>query len=177
MSELQASSELPLATARVASSIPGRLRLRLPATPAGRSMLAAVAAALAGDDDLLVAESRPRSGSLVIHYDPARSVDVWVRLRGLGLQVPDAPAGAAPEPVDPGARVITAVRRLDALVPRVAAGHDLRTLVPLTYGLLAARQFLRGEQRLTEAPWYVLAWYASETFQKAQRSRAGGNDG
>lgn len=176
MSEVQASSELPLATARVASSTPGRLRLRLPATPAGRSMLAAAAADLVGHEDPLVVESRPRSSSLVIHYDPAHSVDVWVRLRTLGLQIPDSPAGATPAPVDPPTRVIAAVRGLDALVPRVAAGHDLRTLVPLTYGLLAARQFFRGKQRLTEAPWYVLAWYASETFQKAQRSR-GGNDG
>lgn len=175
MSEVQAASELPLATARVASSIPGRLRLRFPATPAGRGMLSAAAADLAGHDPLIV-ESRPRSGSLVLHYDPAHGVDVWGRLRGLGLHIPDAPASRSQPSVDPSARVITAVRGLDALVPRVAAGHDLRTLVPLTYGLLAARQFLRGEQRLTKAPWYVLAWYASETFQKAQRSR-GGNDG
>lgn len=166
----------PLAGASVASSVPGRLRLRLPATPAGRNLLAAAAAELAAHGELLVADPRPRSGSLVVRYDPAHSVDVWVRLRALGLQVPDAPAGGSAPPVDPSTRVMTAVSGLDALVPRVAAGHDLRTLVPLTYGLLAARQFFRGEQRLTEAPWYVLAWYASETFQKAQRSR-GGNDG
>lgn len=176
MSEVQAASELPLATAQVASSVPGRLRLRLPATPAGRNLLAAAAAELSAHGELLAAEARPRSGSLVVHYDPAHSVDVWVRLRALGLQVPDGAASGSREPVDPSVRVVTAVRGLDALVPRVAAGHDLRTLVPLTYGLLAARQFVRGEQRLTKAPWYVLAWYASETFQKAQRSR-GDNDG
>jgi hypothetical protein len=175
MSEVQAASDLPLAAARIAGSVPGRLRLRLPATAAGRSRLVAAAADLGAHDDLLVAEPRPRSGSLVVRYDPARSVDVWVRLRALGLQFPDVPPSASP-PIDPSTRVMAALRGLDALVPRVAAGHDLRTLVPLTCGLLAARQFVRGEQRLAQAPWYVLAWYASETFQKAQRSR-GGNDG
>lgn len=176
MSEVQAASGLPLASAQVASSVPGRLRLRLPATPAGRNYLATAAAALSEHGELLAADARPRSGSLVVRYDSAHTVDVWVRLRALGLQVPDASEGASVSSVDPSMRVMAAVRGFDALVPRVAAGHDLRTLVPLTYGLLAARQFMRGEQRLHDAPWYVLAWYASESLHKAQRSR-GDNDG
>lgn len=176
MSEVQRTSELPLATARVVSSVPGRLRLRLPATAEGRDRLTEAAGDLEAHGDLLIADVRARSGSLVIRYDPAHSVDVWVRLRELGLQVPDAPDDAGTAVVDPATRVMTALKGLDAVVPRAAAGHDLRTLVPLTYGLLAARQFIRGEQRLHEAPWYVLAWYAAESFQKAQRSR-GGNDG
>lgn len=176
MSEVQRTSELPLATARLASSVPGRLRLRLPATGEGRDRLTAAAGELEAHAELLTADVRPRSGSLVIRYDPVDSVDVWVRLRELGLPVRDAPDDAATAVLDPSTRVMTALKGLDAVVPRVAAGHDLRTLVPLTYGVLAARQFLRGEQRLSEAPWYVLAWYASETFQKAQRSR-GDNDG
>ena len=176
MSEVQLSSASPLATARVVSLVPGRLRLRLPTTPAGRGALAAAAEELAAHGDLLVAESRPRSASLVVSYDPGRTVDVWVRLRELGLQVPDAPVGSAVEAVDPGLRVMTAVKALDAAVPRFTAGHDLRTLVPLGFGMLALRQLVRGEQRLQKAPWYVLAWYASESFQKAQRSR-GNTDG
>ena len=176
MSEVQVSSALPLATARVVSLVPGRLRLRLPTNAAGRSSLAAASEELAAHGDLLVAESRPRSASLVVSYDPGRTVDVWVRLRALGLQVADAPVGASIEARDPGLRVMTAVKALDAVVPRFTAGHDLRTLIPLTYGLLAVRQLVRGEQRLQNAPWYVLAWYASESFQKAQRSR-GDTDG
>ncbi len=101
---------------------------------------------------------------------------MWVRLRQLGLQIPDAASGEAVASVEPSVRVMTALRGLDAIVPQVAAGHRLRTLVPLTYGLLAARQFVRGEQRLADAPWYMLAWYASQSFQKTQRWR-GDNDG
>ncbi len=166
----------PLASARIASSVPGRLRLRLPTTSAGRTALAAATAELGAHGELLVAESRPRSASLVVSYDPGRTVDVWVRLRELGLRIPDAPVGASVEARDPGSRVMTAAKALDAVVPRFTSGHDLRTLIPLTYGLLAARQLVRGEQRLQNAPWYVLAWYASESFQKAQRSR-GDTDG
>ena len=176
MSEVQATSDLPLAGARVASSVPGRLRLRLPPTFGGRDRLAAAASALAGDGEQVVADARPRSASLIVRYDSAHTVDLWVRLRELGLDVPDAAGDAAGGAIDPSTRVVAAVRGLDGIVPRVAAGHDLRTLIPLTYGLFAARQFLRGEQRLPNAPWYVLAWYAAESFQKAQRSR-GGNDG
>ena len=176
MSEVQAASERPLAAAQVASSVPGRLRLRLPATPAGRSLVAAAAAELGAHGELLAVDSRPRSGSLVVHYEPARAVDVWVRLRALGLEVPESRNEPTTAAVDPSTRVLTAARGLNAVVPRFAGGHDLRTLIPVTYGLLAARQFVRGDQRLAEAPWYILAWYAAETFQMAKRSR-GDNDG
>ena len=176
MSEVQARSARPLATARVASLVPGRLRLRLPVNAEGREALAAAAGDLADHAGLLVAEPRPRSGSLLVHYDPANSVDVWVRLRDLGLEIADSSGAGSAMAVDPSARVLTAVGALDAVVPRLAAGHDLRTLIPLTYGLLAVRQLVRGEQRLKDAPWYLLAWYASESFRKTQHSR-GDNDG
>ncbi len=38
--------------------------------------------------------------------------------------------------------------------------------MPLGLGLLSVRQALRGPDRLGDAPWYLLAWYASETFFK-----------
>lgn len=174
MADTRPTNELPLALARVASSIPGRVRLRLPANAAGRSAVTAAATDLAGHGDLLVARARPKAGSLIVEYDPARSDQAWARLHELGLADASAPGATRPPVADPSTRVTTAVSRLDALVAR-RAGHDLRTLVPLGLGMLGLRQLARGEQRLADAPWYVLAWYASETFQKHHRSRGDGN--
>ena len=164
----------PLSDARVASSIPGRLRLRLPATPEGRSRLSAAAAELAGDPESLIVHLKPASASLVVEYDPAGATSVWSRLRGLGL--PGSETESSPAVTDPGNRVIAAAGVLDAQVTRRTHGHGLRTLIPIGFGMLAARQLLRDTERIGDAPWYMLAWYASETFQKMQIPK-GGTDG
>lgn len=175
MSRDDAGPPASLATARVASTIPGRLRLRLPSSAAGRRQLAAAAAELAGDRESLVVHPRPASASLVIEYDPARADQVWSRLRALGLPAAES-WDASPTVTDPATRVISAAASLNQQVARRTHGHELRSLIPIGYGMLAARQLLRGTQRIGDAPWYVLAWYASETFQKLQ-TRKGGIDG
>lgn len=160
----------PLSKARVASSIPGRLRLRLPMTADGRYRLAAAAAELSGDPDSLIVHPRPASAGLVVDYDPAGADRVWSRLRGLGL--PATETESSPGATDPATRVIAAAGVLEEQVARATHGHELRTLIPIGYGMLAARQLLRGRQRIGDAPWYVLAWYASETLHKLQTSRS-----
>lgn len=171
-----AGSAGSLATARIASSVPGRLRLRLPADAEGRNRLAAAAADLSGDRDLLAAHPRPTSTSLVVEYDPARVDDVWSRLRALGVSESAGPLGSSSAVTDPATRVSAAASGINDQVLRRTHGHDLRSLIPIGYGMLAVRQLLRGKQRIGDAPWYVLAWYASETFQKLQTPK-GGTDG
>ncbi len=159
----------PLAAARVVSATPGRLRVRLPAG-AGSDGLAAVMDALGGRVEVTRVEARWRTGSVVVEYDPAAVEAVWGVLGELGLPTATRVAGSA----DPeAARVLGALTRANDLVARRTGGTDLRTLVPVGLGMLALRQLLRGEQRLADAPWYVLAWYASETFQKFHAQHRG----
>lgn len=48
---------------------------------------------------------------------------------------------------------------------------DLRVLVPFFLGLLALRQVLnKNSPRLRLAPWYMLAWYAFDSFMQLNRS-------
>ena len=176
MPEVDAGSVASLSTAQVVSSIPGRLRLRLPTDARGRVQLAAAAAELSGDRDLLAAHLRPASTSLVIEYDPIRADAVWTRLRALGLPASAGSGESSAAVTDPSARVLMAASGLNHQVLRRTHGHDLRSLIPIGYGMLAVRQLLRGKQRIGDAPWYVLAWYASETFQKMQTQK-GGTDG
>jgi hypothetical protein len=43
---------------------------------------------------------------------------------------------------------------------------DLRTLAPLGLGAIALRQLLIKGLQLEDIPWYVLAWYAFDSFVK-----------
>ena len=174
MTRADETGQAPLATARVASAAPGRLRLRLPAGPEGRDRLAAAADALAGRVEVIRAEARWRTGSLVVEYDPAAVEAVWSVLVELGLARPVATASRPAPGADPdAARVLAALSRANDLVARRTHGPDLRTLVPVGLGMLALRQLVRGKQRLADAPWYVLAWYASETFQRFHAQQRG----
>lgn len=43
---------------------------------------------------------------------------------------------------------------------------DLQLLVPVGFGAIALRQFLTKGLQLDDIPWYVLAWYAFDSFIK-----------
>jgi hypothetical protein len=45
---------------------------------------------------------------------------------------------------------------------------DLRTLLPVGLGALAVREVLSG--RAVAAPWYVLAWYAFDSFTRFRQA-------
>jgi hypothetical protein len=168
----------PLATARVISWVPGRMRLRLTAGAASAVRLNAAVEALNDDSAVSAATPHWQTGSLLIRYDPSDFERLSSTLARLGLDL-KATTGtaAASRGVEPGARVGRAVVAANGLVGRRAGGNDLRTLVPLGFGLLALRQFVRDDQRLSDAPWYLLAWYASETFQKFHKPAKGDIDG
>ena len=58
---------------------------------------------------------------------------------------------------------------VDRATVRATGGHDLRLLVPMGFAVLSLRQLRRGDQRLRDAPWYLLGWYAFESFTKLQQ--------
>lgn len=147
---------------RVASAVAGRLRLR-GVGRLGHEQLAAVAEAMGSWPEIRSAQMRPQSGSLIVSFDPAHASNVADGLQALGVD----PRAKAPAPRrDPATTVAGAVSGANREVARRLDGVDLRTLVPLGLGLLAARRAVRADDRLADAPWYVLAWYASETFLK-----------
>lgn len=145
--------------ARVVSVVPGRIRLRA-VDARGSLRLASVAEELSICAEVTSVDLRARSASLVVCFDPAHAGAVSERLRSLGID-PHAVVASTPSP-GPAA----AAASVNRAVERRLGGADLRLLVPLGLGLLAARRALRGEERLGDAPWYVLAWYASETLWK-----------
>ena len=148
---------------RVASAVPGRIRLRA-IDPAGHRRIASLADEVGAWDEVASVDLRPRSGSVVIRFGADQDSAVSERLLSIGVQppagVPDGP------PAEPATVIAAAAASANRTIGRRLDGTDLRVIVPLGLGLLAARRALRGEERLADAPWYVLAWYASETFWK-----------
>ena len=153
---------------RLASAVPGRIRLQ--GEPLRQERLASVADELRTWPQVMAVDLRTRSASIVIRFDPEHLTVVADGLLALGVAV-DADVRRVPRSA---ATVIAdaAATGNDRLGQRLG-GTDARVLIPLGLGLLAARRSLRGNERLADAPWYVLAWYASETFWKFHGGTSG----
>jgi hypothetical protein len=111
---------------------------------------------------------------LLIRYDSDR-VDL-AELAGLAraadaivLDVQEPRAEAADEhPHSSLARQVSArFGGWDRRLRRGTGGRvDLKMLVPITFGTLAVRQIILTSGSLAPIPWYVLLWYAFDSYVK-----------
>jgi hypothetical protein len=153
------------AQAIVVSAIPGRVRFKLTGTWRAAEGLRRAGEALEELSGVSVAKVSERTGSVVVRYEPGAVglEELGRRLSALGLELRSAPSTAPPSAAG---RVTTGARALDGLVQRGTGGLELRLLVPVALGLMAARQALVTRHELRRAPWYVLGWYAFDSFLK-----------
>ena len=156
---------------RVASAVPGRVRLQ--GDPSRGAVLADLADELGTWPHVTAVELRERSSSIVLRFAPEDHPAVADGLHELGVDLRSGSAAASASPPEVIAAAAGAGNR--AIGQRLG-GTDLRTLVPLGLGLLAARRAMRSDERLADAPWYVLAWYATETFWKFHGGAAAARD-
>jgi heavy-metal-associated domain-containing protein len=151
--------------ARVAHSIPGRLRVRFEPREADPEVLAALLAQLSHRPGVRSARYNPASGSVVVEYDPGALSEA--ALMG-ALPVVPAPAARETEVPTTSTPAARAVSRgwweADAFLARASGGRmDMKLLLPLALALLAVRQLvLQGE--LGAAPWHALLWYSYNLF-------------
>ena len=161
-----------MTTSTVAHSVPGRMRVRVMGTQAERRK--AVRAAERELGDRAEVQSDERTGSLLITYppeelDPATIVDLLREADStFAALVPPSLEEAVRRPISTVAQGIenrfTSANRsvLDA-----TAGHvDLRVLFPIALSGLAMRQLAREGVGLRSVPWYVLAYYAFDSYVK-----------
>jgi hypothetical protein len=105
------------------------------------------------------------TGSVTIYFAQKRGglEDVFSCLREGGIVVSDVPS----QPATAAARLTSSMAALNRRVNLATEGSlDLRFLLPLFLAALALRQFFSGGPRLNTAPWYILAWYAFDSFMK-----------
>jgi hypothetical protein len=68
---------------------------------------------------------------------------------------------------DAAKNFVHSISELNAELSRMTNGAaDLRVILPVGLGLFAIRQLIRQGWKLDEIPWYILAWYAVDTFVK-----------
>jgi len=159
----------------VAHSSPGRLRLRLSNASIESGAAAEVITAFDEQSGVLSARLNEAARSIVVHFDElATSVDAMMASlqdRGVSLRVVQATASQSvpPRRTNFSAWVSGNARSADErLLLASGGGVDLRTLLPVTLGILAVREILAG--RVGAAPWYTLAWWAFDSFLKVRAS-------
>jgi hypothetical protein len=159
---------------RVAHAVPGRVRIKLDPRALAEERGAHLQRALLALPDVEEIRMTPRTGSVVVVYDPD-ALDT----RGLIARVRKARLLDIDPPVDdlygvqqvPLSETARGIRRtfsgVNAQLSEITAGRwDLRSVVPFALGALALRQLVANPGIIGTAPWYVLAWYAFDSFWK-----------
>jgi hypothetical protein len=154
----------PIST-KVVSSTPGRLRLRVAHSHRQPEKIQRIANALLANPHITQVKTNVHHGSIVINHDgqDGSLENVLATLKDLGIIFADVSEGNT----EAAAGVSSAVVDLNQRVKQSTHGaFDLRILFPLGLASLSLRQLLNKGLQLEAIPWYVLAWYAFDSFIK-----------
>ncbi len=156
----------------IVSHAPGRVRLRVSHAHRTPQQMKQIAAQLEAHPDVSDVRTNVKTGSIVVHHKRENSSReaVYSTLKDLGIIFNHVTHGES----DAGAEVANAFADLNQRVADATDGRvDLRFLVPLGLGTLAVRQLLVKGLQLEIVPWYVLAWYAFDSFIKLHYTHKG----
>lgn len=151
----------PIST-KVVSSTPGRLRLRVAHSHRQPEKMQRIAKALSANSHINQVKTNVHHGSIVINHDGSLE-NVLATLKDLGIIFADITEGNT----EAAAGVSSAVVDLNQRVKQSTHGaFDLRILFPVGLASLSVRQLFNKGLQLEVIPWYVLAWYAFDSFIK-----------
>lgn len=163
---LPATISLPISL-RILSQTPERIRVRLPDDCREPDVMEQIVQALQQVvPQIRQTKINPQTGSLTLYLDPgsATGAELLGPLEALGLIAIASESSELP----------SASRQLTGLMASwnqrvnqwTEGSADLRFLVPMTFAILAFRRFVMNGSGLKSAPWYILAWYAFDSFMK-----------
>ncbi len=170
--KLPSLEDLPLPIhIQILSNTPGRIRLRISPPQRQQSVMNYIASTikefLPQIDELRI---NLRTGSITIYYrgDIDNFAEVINTLEDFGVILnDDVPLGKS----QAAAAIANVFAYLNQRVGQTTHGSvDLRLLFSLLLAVLALRQWLAKGPALKSAPWYVLAWYAFDSFLKLNNS-------
>jgi hypothetical protein len=167
--------------AHVSHHIPGRMRVKVPGGKGQPHVLQQIQQSLAPMPGIQRVEVNPATGSVLIHYDPARHEAFHTQLAAhgthadlLALQPPeltDIEATAAKLEADAeflashsevARRVIEVVKQLDTGIKRATNNNvDLKVLVPLGLALYA---FMKAGTEAVTPLWVTLGIFSFHAF-------------
>ena len=156
---------------QVISNTPGRIRVRVVQQHREQQIMAEIASALKTFfGQIEQVRTNTKTGSITIYYsgDSESFTETLTTLQDLGIIIIDAPMDQSQAAV----AVKNAIANLNQRFNQATAGTvDLRFLFPLVLGILALRQALTKSPGLKTSPWYVLAWYAFDSFIKLNNTK------
>ncbi len=156
----------------IVSSTPSRTRLRVSQKRRNPQEMKQIANALEASPEVHEVRANVQTGSIVVYHAPhSRILDnLCATLKDLGVILSNVAEVEVPEmqgKSEVASDLTSAVADLNQRVGLATNGViDLRMLIPLGLGALAIRQGLRNGWLIEAAPWYVLAYYAFDSFIK-----------
>ncbi len=150
---------------QVVSNTPRRLRLRIAQLHRQPRQMQRLVTSLEAHPNVHQVKSNIHHGSILIHHDgkDGSLENVFSKLWDLGVIFEDITEGKS----EAAAEISNAVVDLNKRVQRATNNVvDLRFLFPLTLGILSIRQLIIKGLQFEIIPWYVLAWYAFDSFLK-----------
>lgn len=159
-------------TVTITHSVPGRMRVRVRGQRAEKGEALSALRDQVGDVGDVTTDAR--TGSALITYDPtacdpAAIVELLRQAHSAfrSLTPPRMQGGVDRSASTVAREVQTRAGKANAAVLQATQGRlDLRILFPLTLGGLALRQLVRQGVDFRDAPWYVLAYYAFDSYIK-----------
>lgn len=156
----------------VVSSTPSRTRIRVSHKRRNHQEMAHIAKALEAHPDVQDVRTNLQTGSIVIHHAHKDNSlnEITAVLQDLGIilgSVAEVELPMSGGKSEVAADITSAVADLNERVGQATNGVvDLRMLVPVGLATLSLRELLRTGWEIEAAPWYVLAWYAFDSFIK-----------
>ena len=146
----------------VVSSTPRRTRIRVSRKRRNREEMARLARALEEFPYVSSVDTNLQTGTILVHHEDGALEDIRCRLRDMGVILMAATGVEMP------AKWFTkAVSDLDTRITSETKGIlNLKLLVPIGFGALALLQLVRRGLQLEGAPWYILAYFAFESFRR-----------
>jgi len=159
---------------QVVSSSPGRTRFKIPPHHRNYQDMERLSSGLQAHPDVHDVQFNTQTGSILVHHDPHRS-DVHEMkdvMRDLGVIFADITGSADLLSIgtsggDSSFDFTSAITDLNQRVLLATNGVvDLQYVVPLGLGALAVVQLLTFGWQFDLVPWFVLAYFAVDSFIK-----------
>ncbi|MDJ0726206.1 MAG: hypothetical protein QNJ38_13920 [Prochloraceae cyanobacterium] len=158
-------------SARLVSQTPGRIRLLVAQEFRQPEQMKRFASALSESIEIDRLRTNVVNGSITIFYNKERSdlakISALLGDSGIVLEniFPEKATNLGKSFA--AAELIAGAAQLNQQVKTASNGAiDLRFLIPLGFSALALRQLLVKGLQLGVIPWYVLGWYAFDSFIK-----------
>ena len=147
---------------QIVSSTARRTRIRLSRKRRHPKEMARIANALEAFPYVSKVQTNLNAGTIIVHHDEEALEDIKCRLKDMGV-VLMAAAG-----VETSATSLSDA--LSDLNKHLGLGTkgilNLKVLAPLGFGALAVLQLARQGFQIEGAPWYLLAYFAFESYVK-----------